>query len=62
MQIIDGQLIERAKTRVLSDMAMGAAVAVKALRRGEVAHVRLHGLNVANVRSAVRESGVEVSE
>lgn len=61
MQVVDNRLVEYAKQRIPSAMAQSPQDALEAIRRGDKVFLRLYGSNVANVRSALREGGVEVS-
>ena len=62
MQVVNGKLVERSVTRVSSSMAQDPTEALDALKRGEVAYVKLYGHNVASVRSVWRTGAVEASE
>lgn len=62
MQIIDGELIEYGKHRMQSHSAMDVTTALEVLRRGEVAYVKFYGLNVHDVRTALRKEGIKVYE
>ena len=61
MQVVDGQLVDK-KVRVPSSMAVGVQESLQALRRGDVAFVRMYGSNVPNVRTAWRRGVVGASE
>lgn len=58
LEIIDGKLIVGAKTRVSSDMACDALVAVEKLLAGEKVHLRLYGLNYVMVGEALYKRGI----
>lgn len=62
MQVVNGQLVEYAKTRIPSHAAQDAPAALEALRRGDKAFVRMYGHNVPDVRSAWRTRSEEASE
>ena len=62
MQVVDGRLVEGAKTRITSDRALDAHEAIPLLLAGAVVYVQLFGLNYVSVRTTLWKKGVEVSE